>query len=403
MNQPKTRDLIVVFTSIGGGGHLAAAEAVKEALGENHDIEVFNALSDVFSRVDWISKFSNKKLTGERTYNFFLKKRFFLLANAYGIAGLSYMRLQKKTLVQAAIDFLKKKKPKMIVSVIPYFNGAIQEACRELNIPFWIIPTDLELKTFIIGLKKTQLISSHFKLVLAYKPQVQQALKWGIPKSNILKIGFPVKKACLKQYRSKEILDIKRALGIKGKSKVITLTLGATGTTLFFKILKGLASLDYGHIEFICVAGRDERSFSKAKKYLDEHAHLEPPNQNHLVYKLASGSRLHLLGFVNNLPEIMAISHLVVAKTGSLSVNEALHLQKYLLLDHTLNSSSRVLFWERPNVAFVKSMKQGEGFFSKKDLLEKINKFLNNPKDYCREVFLNIHQNLPLAVKEWVG
>jgi processive 1,2-diacylglycerol beta-glucosyltransferase len=393
---------IIVFSSRGGGGHVAATEALKESLGSSFNIEIYNALSDVFSKVDLISRFTKCKITGEDSYNFFLKKRFFFLANIYGIAGLSYMLANKGILVRAAKKFLKEKKPKIVVSVIPYFNGAFQEACQELGIPFWIIPTDLELKTFLAGLDLNALDQDKFKLALAYDPQVVQALRWGIPKEQILKIGFPVKKACVEEYSSLDILRLKDEMKINKGSKVVSLTLGATGTSLFYKILKSLTQLANSNLDFICVAGRDARSLKKAKDFLDEVAICEENSDHKLIYRLSTGSRLHLLGFAINLPQIMAVSDLIISKSGSLSVSEAIHLQKYVLLDHTLNSSSRFLFWERPNLQFVKSLNKGEGFRSKRDLINKVEAFLNQPTTQSQEVFLNIHQHLLPAVQKQV-
>lgn len=389
-------DLAIIFSSLGGGGHVAAADAVKEALVGAYDVQVYNALSDVFSKVDLLSRVTRQKITGEDFYNYVLKKRFFALANMYAIVGGPYMVFNQQVLAEAAIEFLKEKKPKIVISVIPFFNGALSEACQKLDIPFWIIPTDVELKTFFVGLKE----KSNFKLALAYEPQVIQASEFGVPLSRIIKVGFPVKKACVHQYSSDDIDRLKQQLKILPDTRVLTLTLGAAGTSLFYKLAKVLMKISFTNLDLIACAGRDKKSFKKVKRLLDHIALCEFSEEGHRIYCLKNGNRLHLWGFTKKLPQIMAVSDLIVAKSGSLSVSEALHLNKYVLLDHTLNSSSRFLHWERVNLPFVRSINKGDGFYSKKDLLHKIEAYLGSTRVDSEEEFLNIHQTLVEAVKQ---
>jgi processive 1,2-diacylglycerol beta-glucosyltransferase len=402
MERSDPKPKIIVLSSRGGGGHIAASEAIKEILKSDYEVEVFNALSDIFGKVDLISRFFRAKFTAEDCYNFFLKKRLFFMCNFYAIAGKCYMALNKSILKKGAKSFFIKHKPVMVVSVIPFFNRALFDACQDLAIPFWIIPTDVELKAFLFGLKNKKNTFNQFKLGLAYEPQISQALNWGLCASKIVKLGFPVKSACVKTYSSKEVNQLKKLLFISKKSKVITLTVGATGTSLFYKLTKVLLKFELSNLEFNCCAGKDLKSYNKVKDLLDAIAVRENDLGERLIYQLASGSRLHLWQFTSSLPEIMVVSDIIISKTGSLSVSEALHLNKYLLLDHTINSSSRFMYWERANVPFVKSINQGEAFYSQKDLIQKLENYLNTPKECSKEVFLNIHQTLLSAVKEEV-
>lgn len=390
---------IIVLSSLGGGGHVAASEALKEALIDSYNIEVYNAITDVFYGIDVLSRLTKNKYSSEDSYNFLLKKRMFFMANLYAIAGKQFIKMNETSLVKATVEFLQAKKPHMVFSVIPFFNGIICEACQQLNIPFWIVPTDIELKTFLIGLKQEHLEANLVKLGLAFETQIDQALHYGVKQENIYEVGFPVKKACVKQYANYEILNIKTTLNIPQYRRVVTITLGAAGTSMFFKIAKEMTKLHFSDLEILACAGRDKRSWRKMEAFLSKSAVLEKEIDNCLIYRLSSGSRLHLFGFTLKLPEIMAISDLIIAKTGSLSVNEALHLNKYLLLDHTFNSSSRILYWERPNIKFVKAINKGEGFKSRRDLIQKAENFLNAPREHSEEVFLNIHQILPEILK----
>lgn len=399
MSHSPKDNTIIVLSSVGGGGHVAASEALEEALSEHYNIEIYNAITDLFHGIDVLSRLTKNKYSSEDSYNFLLKRRIFFMANLYAIAGKHFIKMNETSLVKAAVNFLQEKNPSMVFSVIPFFNGIICEACRQLDIPFWIVPTDIELKTFFIGLKKETLEGNLVKLALAFENQIDQALDYGFKKDTIYEVGFPVKKACVKHYAQHELLSIKYALHIPENRRVVTLTLGAAGTSMFFKIAKEMTKLHFSDLEILACAGRDKRSWRKMEAFLSKTAVLEKEIDECLIYRLSSGSRLHLFGFTQKLAEIMAVSDLIIAKTGSLSVNEALHLNKYLLLDHTFNSSSRILYWERPNIKFVKAINKGEGFKSRKDLIQKVENFLNAPKEHSEEAFLNIHEILPGLLK----
>lgn len=69
---------IIVLSSLGGGGHVAASEALKEALIDSYNIEVYNAITDVFYGIDVLSRLTKNKYSSEDSYNFLLKKECFL-------------------------------------------------------------------------------------------------------------------------------------------------------------------------------------------------------------------------------------------------------------------------------------------------------------------------------------
>lgn len=398
----KASPKILVFSSRGGGGHIAASEAIIEALEGIEEVEVYNALSSVFRKVDLFSHVSNKRFTAEDFYNLVLKKRLFRLVNLYGLAGKSYMQLNRSFLAKEAIKFLEEKKPKLVISVIPYFNGAFQDACQKLNIPFLIIPTDIEIASFLYGLTKEDAKNSLFRLGLAYEAQIKKAKAWGMDDSCIEQLGFPVKKACVRTLSLEEKQQLRKLYRFQQDSKIVTVTLGAAGTSLFYPVIQTVIPQLLNDCELIACAGRDIRSFKKTEAFLQQEGLLEYADEEKVIYSLSGGAKVHLYRFTKKMPDLMALSEVVISKTGSLSVSEALYLGKYLLLDHTQNSSSRKLLWERPNLEFVRSLKSGDGFFSIDDLSAKIEKLLtqSHVKIGEKNALLNMHDHLPDLIKE---
>ena len=186
------------------------------------------------------------------------------------------------------------------------------------------------------------------------------------------------------------------------ESKIITVTLGAAGTSLFYHVIQTVIPQLLKTSELIACAGRDKRSFKKTEAFLQIDGIKEYADEEKSIYRLSNGAKVHLYRFTKKMPDLMALSEVVISKTGSLSVSEALYLGKYLLLDHTENSSSRRLFWERPNLEFVRSLNSGDGFFSIDDLSSKIENLLSHAdlKTSAKKVLLNMHNHLPDLVKQ---
>lgn len=85
-----------------------------------------------------------------------------------------------------------------------------------------------------------------------------------------------------------------------------------------------------------------------------------------------------VIGFTDQIADLMAVSNLLITKTGSLSVNEAVHMKLPMLLDCT----SKVLFWEQPNIGFVKERGFGEAITSLNHLETMLASYLPDNKIY---------------------
>ena len=96
-------------------------------------------------------------------------------------------------------------------------------------------------------------------------------------------------------------------------------------------------------------------------------------------FLLPTGLVFHLHGYTKNLVEMMAASDIIITKTGSCTVNEAIYLGKKLLLDNTSRSTARHLWWERFNIPFVQKHCLGYPFTESHQLLTLIPSLLKYP------------------------
>ena len=126
---------------------------------------------------------------------------------------------------------------------------------------------------------------------------------WGVPAGDIRVSGIPIhpvfsirkdREACLKRQ------------GLKGDRTVILQLAGGFGVGPVEQLLRGVLEVDTP-AEIVVVAGRNEELKRKLEK-------IKPPARHRLV----------VLGFTDQMDELMAVADLVVSKPGGLTTSETL-------------------------------------------------------------------------------
>lgn len=364
---------ILVLISEGGGGHKTAGESLREILSPFYDIEVLNVIRDIAHPIDFIHRVSKGKMNAEDFYNYTLRKGFHRFARfIFCRIGNQYMlsnRKKLKTIFQKYFEEQGENSPDLIISTVPMVNYGLASAAHQAKIPFLIMPTDLDTATFFRGLS-TVVLEKGARFVFAL-PYEDRHLRIKAVQSNVLKAeqlcvtGFPVRPAFQKKYTSLEIAHFKDKHGMYQNPLTITIMGGATGGNVLFSYAKELATLQSDGQLFqvnICV-GKNHRIGKKIVDWaLKKGGSQVAESATHVTIKSAEGIFLHIRGFTPEIVEIMASSELIITKTGSCSVNEAIYLGKKVLLDNTRSSSARYLDWEGYNVPFVQKHRLGDAF-----------------------------------------
>lgn len=379
LNERKKRVLVLYIEA--GGGHRAAAEAIKEMLQHNYEVMLANPLTDL-PYIDLFYSLARGKTSGERFYDWMLRNSLHSAVQLYATLGESYLMFNRKRIQNKFTKYLNNLEalPDIIISVIPFFSGGTALASIEKNIPFILLPTDLDVSTFLVGFSDGQLYQNrNFAFALAYDDTElkQKALKRiCLSENQVHFTGFPVRSSCLKSYSSEEINEAKELFGLSEDRQNITLVFGANGGKNIASYALEIASMNptyAGHLEVNVCTGRNIRAKMRLIKKLElQGAVVTSRLAGHATLLLKNGMMMHVRGFVKEFPLLMACSNLIISKTGSCSVNEAIYLKKMLLLDDTPSSSSRKLFWESANVPFVKRHGLGDAFVHSKELNEKI-------------------------------
>ena len=129
-----------------------------------------------------------------------------------------------------------------------------------------------------------------------------------IPEDKVFVTGIPISSRFLQKYNKQEILD---EFNLQNNIKTILFFGGGEfglGKAKTFEIFETLVK-DFNDIQIIAIAGKNEKMKLKFEKIVQEN------NKQDYV---------KILDFTNKVPELMAISDLVVSKPGGLTTSESL-------------------------------------------------------------------------------
>ncbi len=379
---------ILVLVSRGGGGHKSAAEALHAILGDAYDVEINYVFEDILRVTDPLNLLTRGKFTGEDLYNFLLKNNQKILLNLMVEAGKK--RYQSRRIEKVFDRYLSKltQLPDLIISPTPYINYGAACAAQKYDIPLLIIPTDLDGSSFLNGFPE-RATALNYKLALSYdEPQIREITLQNrqLRDDQIAITGFPVRPTCVHKYTSQDKQQIRSSFHLFESHKTVTLVMGAVGGTLLLNHVKALASLDprlHGlNLEINVCTGNNQTMAAKIGELLELQGARALKNGalKNGTYMLPSGLVFHIRGYITNLIDLMAVSDLVITKTGSCTVNEVIYLEKKLLLDNTSKSSARYLAWEQFNVPFVEKYGLGLSFTDSRQLPMLIPSLLKYPE-----------------------
>ncbi|HOQ00149.1 MAG TPA: glycosyltransferase [Acetivibrio clariflavus] len=336
----------VLYLSISmGAGHLKAAEALKEYVEQRYP-DSRSQIVDTFKYVNPI------------VHKLFVDGYLSLIRNIPCVYGALYRMSERMENINRLSNALSKVFAYKLVKLIKDFNPSIIVcthpfplqivSClkkeKKINIPSIGILTDYVNHPFWFHDNIEAYIVAHDKIK-------KDMVKCGIPENRIHTYGIPVSKAFLQKTPRCKLLE---KYGLKDKFTVLIM-----GGSLGFGDIKKvfLAFLECRkNIQLIVVTGKNIKLKHQLQNYINLY------NKNVL-----------LIGYTNEVNNLMDIADLIVTKPGGMTISEALVKELPILI------MSPIPGQEERNCYFLTSNGAAEKIDAEKDLRQIIDAILDNP------------------------
>lgn len=346
------RRVLVVYAPA-GFGHMKAAIAVKEALQElkpkNTEIRIVDSLdyTNEFYKRSYQSAYSFLVTHLPAVWGFF----YYILDNKFARFVVSpFIALEDWLNAKKLREFIGKFKPDAVIST--HFLASRIIAKMKSKLP------DTKLITVITDyMPHSFWVSKSDFFVVASEDAKRYLESWGIDRNKIKLLGIPIRPEFLKKT-SKE--GLRERLGFERTTFTIFLSGGGFGMGPIINMLNILNNAK-SKIQVIALCGNNKSLYERVRAM-----------QSDLKFPV------HILKFVSNVYDYMAISDIFITKAGGIITTEALAKELPMLLtasipgQETRNSS----YLER-NGAAIRIENLGE-------LGKIIEDFANNPRKLAR-------------------
>jgi 1,2-diacylglycerol 3-beta-galactosyltransferase len=295
---------VLFLISDTGGGHRSAANAITAALDEIHTapngeaVQFVHSIEDVASHCSFPLSHLGPAYSAALRYAPPIYGALYYASNGRRRYR-NMVRMAEPLYRERLRDFLLAYKPDVLVSVHPLLNHAALRARADAKL-------DVPLITVITDLGKVHegwLLPEADATVVPAKEVYQRALERGVPAERIHMLGHPV------HPRFEDVAETKAALriqlGLPAEKTIALLMAGGEGGGKLLPTTLALARSKMP-LHLVVVTGRN----TPLREKLEEMAPSFP-------------TPMTVLGYVDNVPELMRASDLLVTKAGPGAIAEA--------------------------------------------------------------------------------
>jgi 1,2-diacylglycerol 3-beta-galactosyltransferase len=332
-----------------GAGHRSAANAIRNAItlisqkeqeewqarqqdgtddGEQRDVPPAPPtyrieIVDVFEEYSRFPLREAVKLYGPTIrYNPKIYGRVFRMSNV-GRRATAVQSAASPLMLDGLLRLITGVQPDVIVSIHPLLNYITIKALKELQlrIPFITVVTDL------VSLHYSWFAPGADAYIVPTEQAKQLYLSRGLDPKRVHMLGMPIDPKFTRPTESKK--ELQRKVGLEPGLPVVLLVGGGDGAGGLQDAVRAISRARLP-VQLLVITGRNRRLY----------AHLQRTKQSfHVLVKV--------FGFVQNMPEMMRASDVVITKAGPGTINEALACDLPIIL------SGYVPGQEEGNVDFV--------------------------------------------------
>ena len=351
MKMENQKKKILILTADVGFGHRSASLAIQSAIEDSHpgqyQISLVNPLDNKKAPLflkESQSEYDKWVLNVPELYKFGYE----LSDSPIPVTILETILVV--SLFEVMNEMIEEHKPDIIINTYPLYQAPFVavKSLHKLNIPMVTIVTDLATVHQIWFNDKVDW------LVVPTETVRDDAIKVGVDPDKICLIGIPVNPRIFQLKESKQ--ELRKSLGWKEELTTIL----AVGSKRVEHFGENLDILNHSGFDFqlVVVTGKDQELFEELKEVEWHH-------------------ETQLYEFVDQMPEFMRASDLLITKAGGLIVTEALASGLPLILidvipgQETGNAKfvqdANAGFWTKNAIEFIQVL--GHLFFNEKENL----------------------------------
>lgn len=345
---------ILILTITAGNGHNSAANAMKLRL-EKAGCQV--------KVIDLIKDFSNKlnAWTVDKGYGLAVG----YLCPIYNAFYNSYLKWTykkaPKSPVQASVSDVNGKllkaiyefQPDVIFGTAYYCGIALENLKRVYPLPSKNIVCMLD---YVVSPFWEAGVNGVDYLTLSHEDFRDKLIEKGFKPSQLVTTGIPLKEEF---YTQNDKMKSREKLGLDKNLPTILIFYGGGTWRGGYGVLKTIIKHIKKEIQIVMINGHDE----KTKRKIDREMARYPKN-----------IKIKNFGFTKDVNEIMSASDFMIGKCGGLCSTEVITKSLPLLV------TKKLPMQEVYNSRFLESKGFAKTFKNKKDLISKVNDFLNNPE-----------------------
>ena len=297
---------ILIFYASYGGGHLNAAKSIYEYITENYstyDVEMIDCMKYVNKTIEKITTAAYREAAKKMPW---VWGRIYSDSQKGPLAHLSSR--SNKIMAIKLLKLLREKQPDLIISTHPFGS----QMCSYLNRKGKIHAKIATIMTDFAP-HDQWLIGSDFTdyYFVAHNKMKEYLMSKNIPEEKIFATGIPISSRFLKNYSNEEKQKILNSFNFVPAKKTILFFGGGEfglGKAKIVEVFECLAK-NFSNIQIIAISGKNEKMKAEFEKIVSENN---------------KSTTIKVLDYTNQVPELMAVSNLVISKPGGLTTSESL-------------------------------------------------------------------------------
>lgn len=345
---------ILIFYAAYGGGHLSAAKSLKEYIDNNYsdtETNMVDCIKYINTALDKITTGAYKQMAKKAPWAW---KQVYYHSEKGALSKISCTT--NKIIARKLFHLFEEYNPDLVISTHPFATQMTSYLKRKgkVNCKLATILTDFAPHDqWLIG-------SNYGDYFFVAHDGMKEALinDFNIDKSKVFATGIPLSSKFGTNFNKDEIY---KSFGLTPKKKTILFFGGGAfglGKSKTLEILQSLIKY-INEYQIVAISGKNPKMNAAFKE---------------LASTIPDNSSLKIYEFIDNVPEIMHISSLVITKPGGLTISESLASSLPILIINPIpgQEEENAEFLEQAGVAV---------WLKKEDSTEVIIKSLLNSED----------------------